>query len=294
MKNLIAVSMLLTFAWTSAHAQTAYQTAIAAQNPQYNFHLDNTLVDSVGGTATFTATGGGFANDYYGSASSAAFFAATGDNLSLASPNIISGSGTTTGIGSLSLLFFVPAAAVPGTQYLFSGGETTGGAAAGQPASSAFALQYGTGTFTLKAGNKSITLPSPTLGSWNYFAATWNLSLSGAGSGINWYLGQAGGNTLNSGSLIKGGTGNISTTATIGDAGTFVLGNKQNLASPAGFNFGAGNPGVLDELSTWNSQLSGSQINDQFNSLIVPEPSTLALLGTGVMVLLGAHRKLRS
>src|SRR5579859_2680602 len=139
----LIIAASLTLASISARADLAsYQAAVSGQSPAYYFHYDNSLVDSVGGTAAFTANGGAtFGSDYFGNANDAASLPTNTDYFTLANPPaIIGGEGTTNAVGSLSLLFYVPTL-IPNTGYYFSDGETTGGAANGQPANSAFAFQ---------------------------------------------------------------------------------------------------------------------------------------------------------
>ena len=282
MKSTIAIAFGLLFAAGTIEAQTlaVYQSVLNGQSPTYYNTLDNTLVPTAG-TGTFTAsgTGTGFGSDYFGNANDAASFTTSADQLSYATgANIVSGSGAANSIGSLSLLFYTPNTTLSGTQYIFSNGDTTG--ANGNQ----FSLDLSSGVLQLKAGNKTITLPTLTGGQWYYFGTTWNFS--GANSspfGINYYLGVAGQSSFAStGFVQRGGTGNISSTAIFGNGGAFVLSGHQASAS-AGFEIGA-NPGLVDELASWNSQLTGTQFSDQFNALIipVPEPSSFALLAAGL------------
>jgi hypothetical protein len=278
----------------SATAQLAYQSTVSGQNPNYYFQFDNSW-SSVGNTVSFTpANNATFGNDYWNNASSAALFPTAGsaasanDDASISS-SIISGAGTTTAVGSLSLLFYVPSA-IPATGYYFSDGDATSG--------SYFAFAFGSSALNLKVGNKTFTPASTpsfaggvtvTHSTWYYLALTWDLGGTVAGvNGVGWNVGQVGG-SLVSGFLQKGGTGNISTTSTLGQGGTMYIDAKT-----------AGTSGVqggeIDELATWNSVLSGSDISAQFNALAVPEPSSVALIGGGTLILLcflrrkiGAH-----
>jgi hypothetical protein len=279
-KLLTTIAISLAFATTAVRADLAnYQSTVTGQSPTYDFHFDNSLVDSVGGTATFTANvGATFGSDYSGNANDAVSFpSATTGYLSLASPVVISGEGTATAIGSMSMLFYLPNT-VPGTGYLFSDSETS---------ASEFAFDESGGAFQLKVGNKTIALtgaPTPTANTWYYLGLTYNLSGTAVGvNGVNWYLGAAGG-TLTSGFYQKGtigGTTYISTTATLGDGGTFILGNRRAFNNT----FGVGSE--LDELATWSTALDSSVISAQFNALTttVPEPSTCAVLGLSGLLL---------
>jgi hypothetical protein len=296
--NIITLSLALVSA--SVQAQLAnYQSTVSGQNPAYYFHFDNSLVDSVGGVAAFTAAtaGDGFGSDYFGNGASAASFAATSDYLT-GSSSILGGADTSTAVGSLTLLFYVPAA-IPATGYYFSDSETTGGASGSQPANSALALQFSSSALTLKVGNKSQTLLSSgsvTANTWYYLGLTYNLNGTTTGvNGLNYYLGAVGG-TLNSGFVQKGGTGNLSSSSLLGDGNTFVVGNKQQAVVP--ISSGLGTAGVvggeIDELATWGSELSSGQIQSEFGALTpAPEPSVLALLGVGGLLLSGRRKSYR-
>jgi hypothetical protein len=303
MKKILTIAISLSFATVAVHAQTlaAYQSTIDGQSPSYHNTLDNTLVPSVG-TGTFTSTGTSFTSDYFGNANDAVSFSGTNspspDALnSPGSPNDILANHT---VGSLSLLFYM-AAGTPGTQYIFSDGEATT-AVGTEPAATALSLDFSSGTFQLKSGNTSTTLTSlgvPAANTWYYFAATWNTTVSSNSAAINVYLGAAGSGTLASGTIgrqVNGTLGNkISSTAVIGDGLGFVLGNRQTQGSgqTAGFNIGGTSPGADDELAIWNGTvLSSGQIQNQFSALVVPEPSSVALVGIGTLILLCFHRKI--
>ncbi|HVU28683.1 MAG TPA: hypothetical protein VHG71_13245 [Verrucomicrobiae bacterium] len=298
MKTKIPVTLSLICVTTSALADIAnYQSTISSQSPAYYFNFDNSL-SSAGNTATFTANGtAGFGADYSGNANGAASFPAASDYLSLSS-TIISGQGTATAVGSLSLLFYVPAT-IPTTGYYFSDGETTGGAANGQPANSAFAFQISSsaGALTLKVANVSITgLPNVTADTWYYLGITYDLNGTTTDiNGVNWYLGAIDG-SLSSGFKQKGGSGNINSTGTLGDGLGFIAGNKQaaiTVAPPGSSTAGVAG-GAIDELATWDTALSADQIQAQFNALTtaVPEPSSEILVGIGALLLVQLRRKI--
>jgi hypothetical protein len=150
-----------------------------------------------------------------------------------------------------------------------------------------FALSLGSGALQLKAGNKTLSLPTLTNGVWYYFATAWDFSRSGSSAyGIHYYLGVAGqaSGSLWSGFTQRGGTGNISSSAILGTNGNFVLSGKQ--LGGSGFQI-SGNPGLVDELATWNSQLSASQIADQFGALIFAAgpPPALGISASGSNVI---------
>lgn len=284
MKTIQLVSVAsLTLASMSIQAQLAnYQATINGQSPSYYFTFDNSsLSDSLGSGATFTPSSGATSgSDYFGNANDAASLPALTDYLSLTSPNIISGNHTTTAVGSISMLFYLPST-VPNTGYLFSEGDATSG--------SYFAFDISGGnTFQLKMGNttKSLTgAPAVTANTWYYLALSYNRNGVVTGvNGVNWYLGAAGG-SLDSGFFQNGGTGNISATSTLGDGGAFILDNRRADNNSMGLN------SEVDELATWNTALTSSQITSQFDAVAVPEPSNFTLFaGLGGLLLMGVRR----
>jgi hypothetical protein len=297
MKKILTIAISLSFATVAVHAQDlpTYQSTIDGQSPLYHNTFDNTLAPSVG-TGTFTANGtAGFGSDYFGNANDSSLYPAIGDYLSIAAPStVISGVGSATAVGSLSTLFYVPS--IPSTaSYFFSDSETTGGAANGQTANSAFSLSLpggGSGVLQLKVGNQTITtVGTVSAGNWYYLGLSYNLNgIVTSVNGVNWYFGQAGGSTLTTGFKQHGGSGNISATSTLGDGLTFVLGNKQGVVT-VGSSLAAAFPnGEVDELATWNTALAPSAFTSQYNTLVVPEPSTCAMFGIGGLMLLWARR----
>lgn len=268
-------------------ARARYQGVIGSQFPMYYNSLDNALAPSIGtGTFVASAAGAGFGDDYFGNANGAAAFWDTMAQLSAANgATIVNGVGAPNSIGSLSLLFYTPDTALSGTQYVFSNGDVQTSGTGYQ-----FALSLGSGVLQLKAGNRTLPLAPVTNGVWYYFATTWDFS--GANSpayGIHYYLGVAGqpSAVLWSGFTQRGGTGNISSTAILGTNGAFVVSGKQPPAnSGSGFQI-SGIPGSVDELASWNSQLSASQIADQFSALVpfADQPPVLGISAFGSNVI---------
>jgi hypothetical protein len=269
-----------------AQAQTAaaYQASVNSQSPSYYFTLDNTLTDSVGGSLSLAAggTGGGFANDYFGNATSSRFYSSSTDSLST-STDILAGGGPTggnagaTGVGSFSFLFRSLDAAPSGQRFLYAQGNTTGNA-------NAFSLFFENtsntdpGALKLRVGNGPTTTillaPSVVADSWYYFAVTYDETRD-AGE-VLWYLGQAGGVTLSSGTI------NIGNVSVVGDNGTFTIGNSAVGASGAFRNPGNGQ---LDEVAIWNRELTSTEINSQYATLLaVPEPTGFALFTMGALL----------
>ena len=298
MKKLLAIATSMVFVTAAVHAQTlsAYQSVINGQSPMYYNTLDNTLAPSTG-TGTFSATAGStFTSDYFGNANDAVTFAAATDQLLYGTgANIINASGDTTIAnqhGSMSLLFETPATIPSTTIYLLSNGDagTTG----------QFSMSLINGLVTVKVNNKTSpftgtgstgSLPTLTASTWYYVAMTWDLNGVAAGvNGVNFYLGQAGAASLSTTAFFqRGGTGNFSSAAggDLGNGGAFSLSGHQ-LSATGGFQ-----GGVVDELATFNTELTSGQINSQFAALVippVPEPSAYALLGMGVLLFVAISR----
>jgi hypothetical protein len=282
-KTQLIIAASLTLASISIQAQLAdYESTVNGQSPSYFFTFNNSsLSDSLGSGATFSPSSGAtFGSDYFGNANDAALFPALSDHLSLASPNIISGADTATAVGSISMLFYL-SSTVPNTGYLFSEGDATSG--------SYFAFDISGGnTFQLKMGNTTKSLagaPAITADTWYYLALSYNRNGVVTGvNGVDWYLGAAGG-SLESGFFQNGGTGNISATSTLGDGGAFILDNRRADNNSMGLN------SEVDELATWNTALTSSQITSQFDAVAVPEPSNFTLFaGLGGLLLIGARR----
>ena len=285
----ILLSWMLGITAVQAQNLAAYQSTITGQSPYYYNTLDNTLVPTAG-TGTLGATGNpGFTNDFFGNANDAAFFTNVTGQLSLSSgSNVIPSSGANS-VGSLSLLFYVPNTTLSSTRYIFSNGD------ASVLSTNQFALTLVGSSLVLRAGNlSSITnLATVTPGTWYYYAATWNFTGANTTNfGINWFIGAAGTNALSSGFRQRGGSGNINSTAQLGNGGTFTLSGLQTNGSS--FQVG-GVPGMVDELATWNIQLTSSQINAQYNALIaVPEPSTLVLCACAIAGVCTVTRRRRT
>ncbi len=305
MKTCLIITMSLAFASAVVHGQDlpTYQSTVEGQSPYYYNQLDGSLAPLVG-TGTLvpnSAVATGSTNDYFGNANDAYYFSNTTAQISLAAGNdVIYGSGSTNNsIGSLSVLSQTPSATNATTRYIFSNGDVNNGVAG--ISGGEFALAMTSQSLRLTVGNFNVTnVPSNfsnlSLGTWYYFAATWNLTGQGNSNfGIHYYLGQAGAptNTLLGSFTQHGGSGNISSSAALGNSETFTVSAIQSDAS-GGFNV-AGVPGFVEGLATWSNQLSVAQIDSQYATLItVPEPSTLALCGFALAGLWAVARRGRA
>lgn len=283
MKTCLTIIMGLAFVTAAVRGQDlpTYQGIISGQDAMYYNQLGTGLAPSIG-VGTFVADGTtGFTNDYFGNANDASYFTTTASGLVLAGSaglNVINTSADGN-IGSLSMLVYAPNTAQSGSRYFFDNGETT---------PNEFYVKDASGVLNLQVGNKAIT-PSGAQwdmnsGTWYYFAATWNFS--GASSniyGITYYLGPAGSNTasLASGFTQRGGTGNISSGAGVGGGGTVTV--SGNLAQNTDGFEDSPAPGFAEALATFSNQLTVAQIDSQYDALIIPEPSTLALCGFGLV-----------
>ncbi len=296
----LIITLGLALVSVSALADKAsYQSTIAGQNPTYLNHFDNSLAPTTG-SGTFTATGGATAgSDAWGNANSAVSFATTTDQLSVAGSggnNIINNVGTgSTSVGSLSLLFYVPSTwntptpGVTNNMIIFSQGDASAN-------SGNFSMNtLGTGLIQFKAWNRTEAMGTVNLqpSTWYYTAITWDSTVASGATAVNWYLGAMGSGTLYSGSYNRGSSSpNVDTTKPFGNPGDFTLSGKQGTvgaATTTGLASGA-NPGEVDELATWNSVLSSTQINAQFAATTIPEPSTFAVLGVAGLLLIGSRR----
>ncbi len=288
--SLFTLTLSLSLVAISAFADKAgYQSVIGGQSPFYANHFDNSSLAPSTGTGTFTATAGAtFAADAWGNANSAVQFAGSTDQLSTPTAgNIISGANTTTAIGSMSMLFHIPktwGTPTGGTNNMtiFSDSDTT------NPLFSMNTLGN-SGGIQFKATSKTIGMTGVYLAqdTWYYVAFTWDLTVPNTTDvAMNWYIGAMGSGALNSGSVLKSG---LSSSQALGNAGPFVLSGKQPPNSGTGFQI-SGNPGAVDELAGWNTVLTAQNISDQFAATVVPEPTTLGLLGAGWLLFAGSRR----
>ena len=296
--TILILTLGLTLICGTSRADLAgYQGVINGQSPMYYNTFDNTLAPSVG-TGTFAATNGApyFGASAWGDANSAVYFGSTTDQLSYATAgNIVSGANTSTGVGSLSLLFYVPSTwrttgNPTNNMVIFSDNDTT--------APTQFSLNTGTGgLLQYKFGNISTTmLPAGSLagGNWYYLAWTWDGTIAvNTSNCFNWYIGAlTNGAVLQTGGALRGSTSpNIGTTGFGGNAGPFVVSGKQAGAT-TGLASGT-SPGAVDELATWSRVLTTTEINSQFAAAIIHEPSTVTLIALGGLLLIGVRARSR-
>ncbi len=296
MRKWVSVLLVLSGFSLRLEAQTAaaYQSYINSLSPSYYFTLDNSLTDTAGGSVTLGVNGstGAFATDYWGNSGASRLFHSSNDGLST-STDLVNGGGppagnaSANGVGSLTLLFqsFNTRDTSTGQRFIFAQGPVT---SSSPVTNNAFALFFDNNTaadpsaLRLRAGNTTtsiMTSNNMAPSSWYFFTVTWDETRN-VGE-LKWYLGLIGG-TLNS------GTFNINDASVVGNNDLFVLGNKDS-AFGNGYRLPASD-GSVDELALWNRELSASEVTAAFNTIAVPEPSSMAILGIAGMALL-ARRK---
>jgi hypothetical protein len=289
MKLQLTIVFGFLFAAVSLQADIAnYDATIESQSSGtelYQFNFDNSLSAAVG-SGTFTAGANtAYTTDLSGNANDALSVTAnaTSGGYTMANNAFVAGQGTTTSSGTLSFLFNI--STTSSSEYFLSiGGDVTSD-------NNALALDISGGTPQMKIGNHSTSIGSLTTGVWYYFAVTWSFDGVAADDTSTFYIGKVGG-SLNSLTGASGGSYTAAsavggTTGETGSSGNIVVGNRQ-----------ANNTGMLGDygtLATWSSQLTSSQIDAQYAALTttaVPEPSTIAMIGTGVLMLFGLRRRI--
>jgi len=173
----------------------------------------------------------------------------------------------------LVVVFQTPGVTLTGQRFVFAQGSST------TSASNALAFFLGNaGTFNgadLRVGNTTMNLSGSNalaLSTWYYLGITWKENRN-TGE-VLWSFGQVGG-------ILSNGTMNINDLAVVGNNGTFTIGNASPSANSA-FREGS-SLGNIDELATYDYELSSAAINSQFGALVVPEPSTLVLCGSALV-----------
>ena len=301
MKRFLVVISLATASATACFADlAAYQNTIAnptgnTPGPTYWWKFDGDLSQSgsgAGGVLTegngFGGSLGGFTNDYFGNGSDARYIGSSSNNLSTATDVISGGSSsllgdpTAAGTGSLVVTFQTPGAATTGQRFVFGQGATTTGASN----SFAFFLENSGAAAkgaNLRAGNTTLDISSSNnlaLSTWYYLAVTWKENRNSGE--LLWYFGPVGG-VLTSGSM------NINDNAVVGNNGAFTIGNASTAASQ-GFRE-PNNLGAIDELATYDYELSPASINSQFSAFVIPEPSTMLLCVSAIAGLCAIVRR---
>ena len=242
-----------------------YEAVIASQSPSNWFKLnDGSLTNAISGQAALTNTGT-WDVDAFATGSNAIQFNGTSQRMTAG--GVISG-GTGTNQGSMSLLFRsltgYPTTLLSTQRYVFSqrGNATnefglffeTNDPPVVDPGS--LKVRIGSQTNTILASNAIV------FGTWYYLAMTWNESSNLA----TWYLAPIGG-TLNTSNI------NFGATNAVGNSSNVVFGNRQS--APGNNNSASNYPnafrtpgnGALDQIAFWNRELTGPEVNAQFNTL---------------------------
>lgn len=298
MLSVVATSALTSFADLAGYQNTIANPTGATPGPTYWWKFDNDLSQSGSGAGGTLGEGngaggnlGGFTNDFFGNASSARYMGSSSNSLSTATDVIaggnssVNGDATAAGTGSLVVLFQTPSLALSGQRFLYAQGSSTTAASN----SFAFFLDQNSAAArgpNLRAGNSTFNLNGSNnlaLSTWYYLSVTWDESRNA--DEVHWSFGALGGS-------LSTGIFNINNVSVIGNNGTFTIGNSSPTGSAAFAQ--SGNPGGIDELATYNYELSTAAINDQFGAAAVPEPSSLLLSGSALVGLCAVMRRYRA
>ncbi len=234
-----------------------YEAVVSSQGPSdwfklnklNNGQLNDGLINEVSGRPNLASGGGTWDPDAFVKGNSAFSFTAGSDVLTVG--DVISG-GNGTSQGSVSLLFRSLNRPATANRYLLS-----------QKSSPEFRVYFDSGGLKVQIGSTvTQTIPPPSgdfgawyVGAWYYLAITWNENTDVA----TWYVGRPGG-TLASGT--------ITLTANVGNSSTVFVGNRQNNDTTFSSAFREGDSfGALDQIVFWNRELTGTEINAQFDKL---------------------------
>ena len=292
--SVVATSALTSFADLATYQNTIANPAGGTPGPTYWWKFDNNLSQSGSGAGGVLTEGngaggnlGGFTNDFFGNGSFARFMGSSSNNLSTATDVIAGGNSSANAdasaasTGSLVLAFQTPSVLPSAQRFLFAQGSSTTAASN----SFAFFLESDANVAkgpTLRAGNTTLNINgsnSLALSTWYYLAVTWKENRN-AGE-LLWSFGAVGG-------VLTTGTFNIADIAVVGNNGAFTIGNSAPTNAAAFIQ--SSNPGAIDELATYDYELSAAAINSQFAA--IPEPSTLLLCGSALVGLCAVvHRR---
>ncbi len=267
--------------------RSQYQSVVSSQLPTHYFKMDGNYVDSVDGSLTLKTNIGTVAltYDYFGGPTNSVMFTAGADTVTN-NGNLLNGGGgyngaLGTGQGSISCLVWTLASTnVGGQRFAYSAGGNTA-------VSNAFALFVenltGSNPTSLKVrfGDSSSTILQASnlvTSAWYYFAMTYDESVSS--NQVSWWLGQPG-KSLRNGKFSAGAGSRA------GNGLAFFIGNNTNYN--AGWrNSGPTSSGRVDEFAIWTNKLTGVQVTNQFNALVVapPPPPVLSVSASGGNVIL--------
>jgi Alginate lyase/Concanavalin A-like lectin/glucanases superfamily len=230
-----------------------YEGILSNQSPSAWFKLNDTNLADAQGGPSLTIAGGAWDADAFAIGNSA--FSFTASSHGLTSGDVING-GTGTNQGSMSLLFrSIEGFSSNTVRYVFYQNNDFGAffeptnTSSGSPGS--LKVHVGGQTNAILLSNDLV------FGAWYHLTMTWN-ETNDVAPEVNWYLGRVGG-TLNFGTM------DLTNNRVVGSNTTVYLGNN-NGANRAlrGPGFGA-----LDEIVFWNRELTGPEVNAQFDTLKV-------------------------
>ncbi len=286
LRNLVMAAMCAGLGVSAQAALTLsnYEATVEAQNPGFFFTFNGGSLANVvnSGTPTLSASASvadQFIYDIFENPTNCVFFTIVGDYLndpSESSDHILSGGGTatsnSTAVGTITLLFRPPDPGPPSGVTTGPSGHCVFSAGGTLSSDNAFSLiiqnpnsysnppcslvlAFGDSTNVLLAASNLVW------DAWYYFALTYNESDTSTNK-ATWYLGRLTG----AGTLATGTTLNTNV-AVAGDGTDFYLGSEPSavttLCKPG--------DGRVDEVATWNKQLTAAQIQAQFAAL--PNPA---------------------
>jgi autotransporter-associated beta strand protein len=211
----------------------------------------------------------------------------SGGSLTVDQPQ---GSITALGLNGIQIIDDSPNNILPAaTRLTIAGGATVDLNGASQQVASLGDYGAGSGSIINSASTTAILTLSPSGGSTTFSGMIRGgssygdicLMMSGAGTQVlaGSLLGP-GNLAVNSGTLILSGTDGYTGGTTV-DSGTLIVTNSDAFPSGTGLTVGAGGTFILDPAQ------AASAVMNSGAAAAVPEPSTLALLGVGVIGLLG-------
>jgi len=276
----------------------SYQQVVESQTPMYYFKLDNSLVESVGGTLQLSpnGSGGAFTSDALDNADRAYSFAATNDALYI-TDDLIAGGGPgindlASGVGTISLQFrMLSDTNYGGQRFIFSApGEEDYGtndnklalylenSVTTNPYPGSLKLRVG----NLTKGSTGSSTPENNIpveyvtnlvpNAWYYFAMTYDEKRNTPE--VYLYFGQAGG-------TLTTNLANPANASVLGNDGWLVLGNTIESFAIGNSAFRNPGEGAIDEFAIWHDELSPAEIRAQFAAMTPAVAPTLTILQAG-------------
>lgn len=243
--------------------RSIYEAVLSSQNPSNWFKLNEaSLTNAVSGGAVTTLTNGGGAWDVDAFATGNGAFSFTNSTSRLTAGDVISG-GTGISQGSMSLLFRSIdnySSNTPRHVFFQSGTTTSNDFGAFFEPTNATSVNPGSLKVHVGGQTNAILLSNDLVfGAWYYLAMTWDETRADTnGAEVAWHLGRVGG-TLTHGSI------NLTDSAVVGSNTTVHLGNR----SAGDRAFRGPGFGALDQIAFWNRELTGPEVNAQFDTLTV-------------------------